>query len=130
MLRIFTPGSPYTKQARFIAILWTLLIFIGCFTPGQDLPTVDVPLIDKWVHLVLFGGFTLFWLCAYPIRTIPRLLIMFLVSVALGCFIEIMQGLLTFLGRSMELMDAVADAIGGLLGIGVFCLLAAIADRK
>jgi len=130
MLRIFTPGSPYTKQARFIAILWTLLIFIGCFTPGQDLPKVDVPLIDKWVHLVLFGGFTLFWLCAYPIRTIPRLLIMFLVSVALGCFIEIMQGLLTFLGRSMELMDAVADAIGGLLGIGVFCLLAAIADRK
>lgn len=130
MLRIFTPGSPYTSQARFIAILWTLLIFIGCFTPGQDLPKVDVPLIDKWVHLVLFGGFTLFWLCAYPIRTIPRLLIMFLVSVALGCFIEIMQGLLTFLGRSMELMDAVADAIGGLLGIGVFCLLAAIADRK
>ena len=130
MLRIFTPGSPYTSQARFIAILWTLLIFIGCFTPGQDLPKVDVPLIDKWVHLVLFGGFTLFWLCAYPIRTIPRLLIMILVSVALGCFIEIMQGLLTFLGRSMELMDAVADAIGGLLGIGVFCLLAAIADRK
>ncbi len=130
MLRIFTPGSPYTKQARFIAILWTLLIFIGCFTPGQDLPKVDVPLIDKWVHLVLFGGFTLFWLCAYPFCTIPRLLIMFLIAVALGCFIEIMQGLLPSLGRSMELMDAVADAIGGLLGIGLFCLLAAFAERK
>jgi VanZ family protein len=130
MLRIFTPGSPYTKQARFIAILWTLLIFIGCFTPGQDLPKVDVPLIDKWVHLVLFGGFTLFWLCAYPSRTIPRLLIMFLTAVALGCFIELMQGLLTFLGRSMELMDAVADAIGGLLGIGLFCLLAAFAGNE
>ncbi len=130
MLRIFTPGSPYTKQARFIAIRWTLLIFIGCFTPGQDLPKVDVPLIDKWVHLVLFGGFTLFWLCAYPLRTIPRLLIMFLTAVALGCFIELMQGLLTFLGRSMELMDAVADAIGGLLGIGLFCLLAAFAGKE
>ncbi len=130
MLRIFTPGSPYTKQARFIAILWTLLIFIGCFTPGQDLPKVDVPLIDKWVHLVLFGGFTFLWLCAYPIRTIPRLLIMFLTAVAIGCFIELMQGLLTFLGRSMELMDAVADAIGGLLGIGLFCLLASIAGKK
>ena len=42
---------------------------------------------------------------------------MFLIAVALGSFIEVMQGILSFLGRSMELMDAVADSIGGALGI-------------
>ncbi|MFI5196242.1 MAG: VanZ family protein [Chitinophagales bacterium] len=130
MQRIFTPGSPYKKQARFLAILWTLLIFIGCFYPGKELPKVDVPFIDKWVHLVLFGGFTFLWLCARPIINAKSVIILFLISVALGSFIEIIQGILTFLGRSMELMDAVADGVGGLLGIGVFCLFAYLAKKS
>ena len=111
-------------------MLWTLLIFIGCFTPGKDIPKVDVPLIDKWVHLVLFGGFTFLWLCARPIIKISRLVLLFFIAVALGSFIELMQGWLTFLGRSMEFMDAVADSIGGLLGIVIFSGAAAIARTK
>ena len=130
MKRIFTPDSPYKKQARFLALLWTLLIFIGCFTPGKDLPKVDVPLIDKWVHFILFGGFTFLWLCARPIVNLRSLFSLFLIAVALGSFIELMQGWLSFLGRSMEFMDAVADSIGGLLGIGVFCLCAHLANKK
>ena len=130
MKRIFSPDSPYKRQARFIAIIWTLLIFIGCFTPGKDIPKVDVPLIDKWVHLVLFGGFTFLWLCTRPARDLKSLTAMFLIAVALGSFIELMQGLLTFLGRSMELMDAVADSVGGLFGIGLFCLLATFCTNK
>jgi VanZ family protein len=128
--RLFSPGSPYKKQARFIAIIWTLLIFIGCFTPGKDLPHVDIPLIDKWTHFVLFGGFTFFWLCANPKRTARNLFNMFLIAMALGIFIEIMQGILTSLGRSMEFLDGLADAVGGALGIGVFCLLASIFAGK
>ncbi len=130
MKRIFSPDSPYKRQARFLAMLWTLLIFIGCFTPGKDIPKVDVPLIDKWVHLVLFGGFTFLWLCARPLTKFSWLVKMFLLAVALGSFIELMQGWLTFLGRSMELMDAVADGIGGMLGIGVFCLCAILTKNK
>ena len=125
MKRLFSTDSPYTRQARFLAMLWTLLIFIACLTPGKDIPKVDVPLIDKWVHLVLFGGFTFLWLCARPQISLSRLLILFLISVAFGALIELLQGWFTSLGRSMELMDAVADSIGGLLGIGVFCVLAA-----
>jgi len=111
-------------------VLWTLLIFAGCFTPGKDLPRVAVPLIDKWTHLVLFGGFTFLWLCARPVRTPGFLTFLFFAALALGCFIEVMQGLLTFLGRSAELMDAVADSVGGLLGIGLFCGIAAVVTRK
>lgn len=130
MNKIFSPDSPYKKRARSLAILWTLLIFIGCLTPGKDIPRVDVPLIDKWTHLVLFGGFTFLWLCARPQRNISWLTGLFFGSVALGAFIEVLQGALTFLGRSMELMDAVADAAGGLTGIVLFCIGAYALNNK
>jgi VanZ family protein len=124
MRRIFSPQSPYKRKARFLAILWTLLIFIACFTPAKDIPKVEVPLIDKWTHLVLFGIFTFLWLCSRPELTLSWLIKLFLIAIGLGAFIEVMQGVLTFLGRSMEFMDGVADATGGLLGIAVFILLA------
>ena len=130
MKRIFHPQSPYTRQARFLDMLWTLLIFIGCFIPAKEIPDVNVPFIDKWVHLVLFGGFAFLWLCARPVINFKSLLGMFLIAVSLGSFIELMQGLLTFLGRSMEFMDAVADSVGGLLGIGLFCLCSYLANKK
>ena len=130
MKRIFSPDSPYKKQARFLAILLTLLILVACFTPGKEIPKVDVPYIDKWTHLVLFGGFTFLWLCTKPLLQMKWLISLFLIAVAFGSFIELMQGLLSFLGRSMEFMDAVADSIGGLLGIGLFCLLAYLAITK
>jgi len=130
MNRVFSPDSPYKKQARFLAILWTLLILVACFTPGKEIPKVDVPYIDKWTHLVLFGGFTFLWLCTKPLLQMKWLISLFLIAVAFGSFIELMQGLLSFLGRSMEFMDAVADSIGGLLGIGLFCLLAYLAITK
>jgi VanZ family protein len=130
MQRIFSPDSPYKKRARFIAIIWTLLIFIGCFTPGQDLPKVDVPLIDKWTHLVLFGGFTFLWLCAQPRITAKWLFSLFIISAAMGGLIEVLQGVFTSLGRSMEFMDGVADTIGGALGIAMFCTAAYFTNRK
>ena len=130
MRKIFLSDSPYTSKARFIAILWTLLLFIGCLTPGKQIPHVSIPFIDKWTHFVLFGGFTFLWLCARPQRTTSWLTSLFLYSVALGTLIEVLQGTLTSLGRSMELMDGVADAIGGAMGIGLFCGLARVFGRE
>lgn len=105
-----------------MAFAWTLLIFIGCFTPAHEIPKVDVPFIDKWTHLVLFGIFSFLWLCAYPVITVKRGLVLFLITTVLGSFIELMQGALSFLGRSMELMDAIADAVGGAIGVAAFYL--------
>ncbi len=101
-----------------------MLILIACLTPSQEIPKVDIPLIDKWTHLVLFGIFSFLWMCARPARNVGWLVGLFLISVAFGAVIELLQGALTFLGRSMEFMDAVADAGGGLIGIVVFCTIA------
>lgn len=88
--------------------------------PARNVPKVDVPLIDKWVHFVFFGGFTFLWLCGYPSLKTIRLLVVLLLAIALGCTIEVLQGALPCLGRAMEFMDAVADSIGGVLGVAVF----------
>jgi VanZ family protein len=130
MKQIFFPDSPYKKQARSIAMLWTLLIFVGCLYPGRELPHVQVPLIDKWTHFVLFGVFAFLWLCACPAYTRKSLLLLFLIATGMGVFIELLQGLITFLGRSMELMDVVADSVGGMLGIAVFLLCARMIGSK
>ena len=130
MLRIFSPDSPYTKQARFMARLWTLLILIACLTPSAEIPKVDIPLIDKWTHCVLFGIFSLLWLCARPVLTPKWLALLTVISISFGAIIELLQGTLTFLGRSAELMDAIADALGGIIGIAVFALLSRLFGKK
>ena len=130
MLQLFSPDSLYKKQARYIAILWTLLIFIGCFMPAKDIPKVDAPFIDKWVHFVLFGGFTFLWLCSRPLHNWGWLSTMLLIGIALGACIELLQGALPSLGRACEFLDAVADSIGSLLGVSLFSGLAAIATNK
>jgi len=130
MYRIFLSNSPYKKRARFLATLWTLLIFILCLMPGKDLPEVNVPFIDKWTHFVLFGTFSFLWLCGFPKRKFGHLALVFIISIALGWLIECLQGYFVSLGRSKDIMDAVADGIGGLLGILFFVLLSSLSEKK
>lgn len=129
MLKIFTQYSPYKKLARVIAIIWTLLIFFLCLIPGTTLPKVDIPLIDKWVHVILFGLFTFFWLCAIPTRNIRFLIILFLINLFFGWLVEYIQGHFVP-NRSQDNMDTLADAIGGTIGILLFVLLSYMGERS
>ncbi len=127
---IFTPQSKHTKRAKFAAILWTLLIFIACFIPGNEIPDLKVPLADKWVHFILFGVFTLLWLLSRPSLSIKRLSLVCLLGCLFGWMVEEVQGLLSFLGRAKDLYDIYADALGAVLGTLLFYLCAQIARRK
>ncbi len=110
-------------------MLWTLFIFVGCLMPGKDLPKVDAPFIDKWVHLVMFGGFTFLWLLAGSGIRASRLLTWLIVGIALGGLIEFLQGILPSLGRSCEFLDIVADGLGALLGIALYRLVFSLTNR-
>lgn len=118
-----TKQSDFTIRARFIASIWTLLIFLGCFLPAKDIPDVNVPLVDKWVHFLLFGGFTLFWMAGKLFNNSYAGLLTLIAGIALGILVELLQGSLTYLGRSADAMDAVADSIGALLGVLGYLLL-------
>jgi VanZ family protein len=124
MFKQLLSNTAYRKRARTLAIGWTLLIFFLCLIPGNEIPNVKIPFIDKWTHLILFGIFTFLWLFAYPSLKFSRLLFIFLVSALLGWLVEVLQGQLTVLHRSQDNMDTLADAVGGLLGVIIFYFLA------
>ncbi|RYE22393.1 MAG: hypothetical protein EOP51_13355 [Sphingobacteriales bacterium] len=112
----------HNKRARSWAILWTLLVFFLCFIPGNDLPEVDIPFIDKWTHIVLFGVFAFLWLCAGRTRNIKYLLAILIVSTYTGWLVEFVQGHYVP-NRSQDVMDMLADVCGAFLGTGLFALL-------
>lgn len=126
---IFTSTSPYKKRARWLAIGWTLLIFILCLLPGNELPKVNVPFIDKWAHVILFAGFSFLWLCAGPTTRWLPLTLLLAISVFVGWLVEYIQG--NFVpGRYQDDMDTIADAVGGLAGIIIFVVISFVANKR
>jgi VanZ family protein len=118
-----TTKSNFTNnnRAKLIASLWTLLILFLCFIPGQDLPRVNIPLADKWAHMVLFGIFTILWH-----RTVRNgkgyyKLMLMLIAVFIGWLVEYVQGHY-IPNRSQDNIDTLADGIGGAIGIVLFWL--------
>lgn len=109
-------GSHRNKFARFAAPLWTLLILVGCMMPSSGVPKVEIPLVDKWTHFILFGGYSFLWMWRIEIKDKRSVALVIISGVVYGAVIELLQGLLVMLGRSMEFMDWVADTIGVLLG--------------
>ncbi len=110
---LFAPDSRYRKAALIGAVIWTIGIFVACLWPGRELPHSNIPFIDKWTHFVLFGVFALLWLCAYPAAKVAPVV---LAGLGLGIFVELLQMWFSSLGRSGDVMDAVADGVGSVLG--------------
>lgn len=126
----FLQKSPYKKRAKWALIGWTLLIFIACFIPGNEIPILKVPFIDKWVHFILFGVWSLLAMLAAPSMNHLRLILVAIAAALLGYGVEELQGCLSFLGRAKDIYDIYADAFGGILGVLFFVLLAKIAKNK
>ena len=111
------------KRTRLLAILWTLLILVACLIPGREVPNVHIPLADKWVHFIIFAGFSFLWLSVFDKAKMLHGLLIFLLSVSLGYAVELLQGSGITSGRSYDLYDVLADAIGGALGVLLFFLM-------
>jgi hypothetical protein len=112
------------------AILWTALILILCWTPQTYLPVEEAPgfldLIlpippDKLVHGGLFMVFTVLWLRASggAFRFLPWILIG---GIAMAVISELGQKL-PIVNRDGEVVDAIADLVGLVLGYPIFLVL-------
>ena len=111
------------RRALFHAIFWTLHIFLACLLPGQEVPNISIPFIDKWVHFAIFGGFAFLWLCYLKSANLLKGFGVALISILVGFLVELLQGSGITSGRSFEYLDVVADGIGGIIGIVVFFLM-------
>lgn len=108
----------FISRNRWIAIVWTLLIFVACSWPGKQMPEAPIVGFDKLVHVGLFGTWTVLWLLAYPEKAI----LIILSGIAYGVGIEFYQEAMP-LDRSFDWLDIVADSIGVFLGFGFKSIL-------
>ena len=117
MGQIFRYFQTHKSKAVLIACIWTAFILFACFVPGTALPKVAIPLIDKWVHFIVFAGFTYFWYFTFTRVSLKNSILLVLLATAVGYLVECIQGSGWVVNRSYELNDVVADGIGGILGV-------------
>ena len=110
------------------AILWAIFVLILCGLPGNDFP--DLSFLewlrpDKIAHLFLFGIQCLLLLIGISRQNqFPKLLknavfYSLTLTILYGAFVEILQDYV-FIHRSGDIRDAIANAIGALLGFWIY----------
>ena len=103
------------RLTLFIAVLWTVLIFIGCSMPGKELPKLGLfDHFDKVVHFTFFAVFFALWSLINK-DSVKYIFIIFICSILYGFGIEYYQ-LYCVAGRSFDVWDGVADSLGALCG--------------
>ena len=128
MLLLYFRRYPITFLLAFAVVLLSLL-------PVPDVRmTVEVPLMDKWAHMVMYGVLTLvIWLeyikAHRQMRSRRLLLLAFLAPIAMGGVLELMQAYLTTC-RSGEWLDFVANSIGAVVGAGCGLLASRLWERS
>jgi VanZ family protein len=123
--------TKYIQMIKKYPISWLLIatIWVLCFIDVPETPLDNVSLIDKWVHIAMYGGTSsVIWL-EYLFkhhRLSPRKLLVFAViaPILMSGVIELLQAYFTGGRRSGDWMDFAANSIGVILGAGVGILLA------
>lgn len=106
---------------KYATIIVSALILIAVLIPGKDLPDVDIGRMDKLVHV---GMFTLWALAVrYDFNRKPfPYMVAFLAGLAFSAFTEVVQILVE--GRTFDVYDLLADALGVGVGLAVGAYLA------
>jgi hypothetical protein len=108
-----------------LAVMWTVLILISCWTPADWLPVKEsegsgwhIPNSDKAVHAGMFLVFAVLWLEASPDKK-GRFVWVALGGLALAAVTELGQNI-PALKRDGEIADALADAAGVVIGLAAY----------
>lgn len=113
------------KYSLLLAVLWTLIIFILCSTPGHFIPTtnwLELLSFDKFVHASIFFTLTFLWLLVGFKKN--KLSLSFMIFIIIACIgygglLEIMQAKV-FSERSGDWLDFIANSFGCLMGLWFF----------
>jgi VanZ family protein len=109
------------------ALVWAVAIFVGG-SSGVPQPEIDIGLpSDKVNHIAAFGGLQLLTYRAlrYALptrRPAPLRWVAVVVATLVGVLLELYQ--LGLPDRSADIEDAIADAVGAMLGAVLLTLLA------
>ena len=112
----------YLKQYPFsLLIICTICYLSLCTMPETELD--DVPFIDKWVHICMYGGLSgVLWIeyvrAHRSIKFMKALLPTVIFPLALSGTMELLQAYCTTT-RSGDWLDMAANSIGVILGMFV-----------
>jgi len=111
-MSLLTPSRVRRLQALAAFGLWAaiLVVIVLCLIPGQDVPDIGVG--DKYEHTVAYLG--LAGLAMIAARSRRQAAVYLVGLVVLGAVIEVLQQFSP--GRSPDVMDALADTIGVVVG--------------
>jgi VanZ family protein len=122
-----SPRTRHIIRYQLPAVVWALVIFGASSIPGYKLPHVVYKINDKLIHASIFLVFGLLVYRALEIRIRrssfdwPRALLTVLAVTAYGVLDEFHQSFVP--GRTVDILDATADATGGLLAAVILYLV-------
>jgi VanZ family protein len=104
-----------------VALFWTGIVSYFCLVSSNEIPTIDIPNIDKCVHIVFHFTLTFFWFLFFSkhlkIESFIRPLLYAVVfSFVFGITIEILQELFTTT-RSADVLDVLANTVGEITAV-------------
>ena len=113
------------KKSLWFSIIWTLVIFILCCTPGKYIPTsnwLELLSFDKFVHASIFFVLCTLWFSV--IISKKKINSKYIGVILIGCvgyggLLEIMQATI-FSQRSGDWLDFIANSFGCLLALLFF----------
>ena len=110
----------WTKRYPFSLLTTIVIVVLSLMPIGRVELAEDVPLADKWVHMVMYGTLTLIiWVEYLRQHRTPKwgrlMLLGVAAPIAMSGIIELMQAYLTTC-RSGEWLDLAANTIGVALG--------------
>ena len=115
----------FLKKSFLLSILWTVIIFGLCCTPGRFIPSsnwLELLSFDKFVHATIFFVLTSLWFITIINKQKTSFLFITLVIISCICYgglLEIMQSTI-FSQRSGDWLDFIANSFGCLLAFIVF----------
>ena len=99
---------------KYATLLVSTLIIIAVLIPGSKVPDVRIGGIDKLVHIGMFALWAVAVRFDFNSRSFPVVLV-FLAGLLFSFITEVLQLLVE--GRTFDLYDMAADAIGLVLGL-------------
>ena len=101
------------------ALFWSIIIFVGSSIPAKYLPHNAIFTYDKLIHVVLFMIFGMLVFRAFEpmvkrdFFVWGRMFLSVAIVILYGVLDEVHQFQIP--GRTMDVWDALADAVGGIL---------------
>lgn len=109
------------KKNWLTAVATAVIVVLSTIPIPEEAPLSDVPLIDKWVHMLMYGGLSMaMWVERVLLnrRALSRFYtwMMLFYPVAVGGLMELVQAYWTTC-RSGDWLDFEADAVGVMIGV-------------